>query len=148
MNQITQIDNWTLLRADDGLCIELQQDGKQLDGVFTLDTLPEDLKAKLHRKENVTQLIFVITYAKLCDRFSPILTQYFIDDYRRRHPDSAGLKLPEFQCEGDCVKALTYYAEAIIRGNPLYHVRCLLPLTEKSKCSAYPASMPFPSDDK
>jgi hypothetical protein len=139
VNRIAQIGAWVFLRAEDGENILLQRDGRQLDGVFTLESLPEELGNALYLQKNLVPLVFLINYAKLCDRFLPIITRTEIEHYAEGHKDSPEPELPECECSDGRVTAVTYSALASIRGNPLYVIKCACPIAKACKCSAYPA---------
>ncbi|MDR2664364.1 MAG: hypothetical protein LBB14_02450 [Puniceicoccales bacterium] len=140
MNEITQIGNWSLLRPDDDVedvgVVILQYKDEVLPGTYAPENFPKKLAEKLRRPENITKLTMLATYCKLNDKFIPITHETLVEFFQKRHPDGPTPELPAYDGER---KTLVFYAEAIIRGNPLYRITCACPLATGSQCSAEPA---------
>ena len=137
--KITQVGAWSVLRSDDGLDLLLEHDGELIDGIFAPDTMPPQLSEELHRPENIAQLVLLVNYFKFYDKFTPLLTQALIDDHMERHRGGPIPKMPTYGNDIFGEKTLIYFAEAPIRGNPLYRIVCQCPVTDKSPCDAKPA---------
>jgi hypothetical protein len=126
-------------RTDDGLGVLLECNGESLEGTYSPGTMPPDLVEKLQRQENISQLVLLVNYYKFYDKFTPLLTLPALRDYVERHRGEPVPQLPSYEIGDDGEKILTYFAEAPIRGNPLYVIACQVPISDSSPCDARPA---------
>ncbi|MDR2664361.1 MAG: hypothetical protein LBB14_02435 [Puniceicoccales bacterium] len=134
---ITRVGEWTLLRpGDDAAGVLLQRGDETLPKTYAPEDFPKELTEELYDPENITQLTMLANYCKLNDKFTPLISKTLVEFFLKRHPDGPTPELPAYDGEG---KTLVFYAEAIIRGNPLYRITCACPLATGSRCHAEPA---------